>query len=232
MSDLSLPPSVSATADPTLPFAAATLIIHAVPVQYTRSTLLPLLPHIPPSTPLLSVSKGIECSSLMFMAELLPSLLGERPYAYLSGPSFAREMLLRLPTAVVVASASPALADDVSALLSSPSFRCYTSRDVVGVEVGGSAKNVIALAAGMCEGLGLGTNAMAGLVTRGCAEMRRLGIYLGGQQSTLSGLSGVGDTFGEGQNLQPLAPPPPPPLTTPPPPPPVRRHVLRPAEPQ
>ena len=96
---------------------------------------------------------------------------------------------------------SPALADDVSALLSSPSFRCYTSRDVVGVEVGGSAKNVIALAAGMCEGLGLGTNAMAGLVTRGCAEMRRLGIYLGGQQSTLSGLSGVGDTFGEGQNL-------------------------------
>ncbi|CAB1100138.1 unnamed protein product [Ectocarpus sp. CCAP 1310/34] len=99
-------------------------------------------------------------------------------------------------TAVVIASDDFCLANDMAKVLSSRTFRCFTSKDVVGVEVGGAVKNVIALAAGMCEGLGLGTNAMAGLVTRGCGEMRRLAIILGGKSRTLSGLSGVGDTFG------------------------------------
>jgi len=97
---------------------------------------------------------------------------------------------------VVIASDDIHLAEDLSTLLTTPSFRCFTSRDVIGIEVGGSVKNVIAISAGMCEGLGLGTNAMSSLVTRGCGEMRRLGLYLGASPSTLSGLSGVGDTFG------------------------------------
>lgn len=90
----------------------------------------------------------------------------------------------------------PQLADDLADIMSSPNFRVFTSSDVMGIEVGGSVKNVIAIAAGMCEGLGLGTNAMSGLVTRGCGEMRRLGLYLGAEPTTLAGLSGVGDTFG------------------------------------
>jgi glycerol-3-phosphate dehydrogenase (NAD+) len=99
-------------------------------------------------------------------------------------------------TAVVIASEDIMLADDLADLMAGEDFAVFTSRDVIGVEVGGAVKNVIAIAAGMCEGLGLGTNAMSGLVTRGCGEMRRLGIYLGARPSTISGLSGVGDTFG------------------------------------
>ncbi|CAN0335156.1 unnamed protein product [Discosporangium mesarthrocarpum] len=152
---------------------------------------------MPPDAPVLSVSKGIETSSLMLMNEILRELCGnQRSYAFLSGPSFAREIALNQATAVVIASEDTLLTNEFAQVLSSPTFRVFTSKDVVGVEVGGAVKNVIALAAGMCEGLGLGTNAMAGLVTRGCGEMRRMAVTLGGRSSTLSGLSGVGDTFG------------------------------------
>ena len=142
-------------------------------------------------------SKGIETSSLGFMADILRDCLGkERSYAFLSGPSFAREILRGVATAVVVTSKNLMLADDLAELMAGEDFAVFTSRDVVGVEVGGAVKNVVAIAAGMCEGLGLGTNALSGLVTRGCGEMRRLQIYLGARPGTLSGLSGVGDTFG------------------------------------
>jgi len=195
--DVTLPDTVSATTDPTLAFSNCTLIVHAIPVQHSRTALTTYLPFIPPNVPILSGSKGIETTSLGFMADIFTSVLGtDRSYAFLSGPSFAREMMLRKATAVVVASDDQTLSDSVADLLSSSTFRVFTSRDVVGVEVGGATKNVIAVAAGMCEGLGLGANAVSGLVTRGCGEMRRLGMYLGAQQSTLSGLSGVGDTFG------------------------------------
>ena len=108
-----------------------------------------------------------------------------------SGPSFAREIVEGVATAVVIASEDLDLARDLAALFSDKNFKCYTSQDVIGVEIGGAVKNVIALGAGMCEGLGLGTNAMSGLVTRGCNEMRRLGVTFGARPSTIAGLSGT-----------------------------------------
>jgi len=197
MKDFTLPKRIRATHDPAQCLPDATYIIHAVPVQYSRKFLESVKDHIPPSTPVLSGSKGIETSSLGFMADILKEVLGEeRSYAFLSGPSFAKEICDGVATAVVIASEDLLLARDLAALLSDDAFRVFTSKDVVGVEIGGAVKNVIALAAGMCEGLGLGTNAMSGLVTRGCGEMRRLGLTFGARSSTISGLSGVGDTFG------------------------------------
>lgn len=191
MTDITFPSTLRATADPAECLPDATYIVHAVPVQYSREFLNSVREHIPPNTPVLSGSKGIETTSLGFMVDILQDCLGdERPYAFLSGPSFAREMCEGLATAVVVASKDMYLARDLAQLLSDDSFRVFTSRDVVGLEIGGAVKNVIALAAGMCEGLGLGTNAMSALVTRGCGEMRRLGLSLGARPSTISGLSG------------------------------------------
>eukprot|EP00558_Chaetoceros_sp_UNC1202_P006707 CAMPEP_0197254606 /NCGR_PEP_ID=MMETSP1429-20130617/69190_1 /TAXON_ID=49237 /ORGANISM="Chaetoceros sp., Strain UNC1202" /LENGTH=422 /DNA_ID=CAMNT_0042717643 /DNA_START=66 /DNA_END=1334 /DNA_ORIENTATION=+ len=197
MSDITLPNMVRATTDPVIALSDATFIIHAVPVQYSRSFLNKVNDHIPAGVPVLSASKGIETTSLGFMVDILKECLGEdRSYAFLSGPSFAREICEGVATAVVIASEDLMLAEDLADMLSSENFRVFTTKDVAGVEIGGAVKNVIALAAGMCEGLGLGTNAMSGLVTRGCAEMRRLGLTLGARPTTIGGLSGVGDTFG------------------------------------
>lgn len=192
MADIKLPARLRATSDPADCLPDATYIIHAVPVQYSRSFLESVSKYIPPNTPVLSGSKGIETASLGFMNDILKECLGnERPYAFLSGPSFAREICEGVATAVVVASEDLLLARDLAELLSDENFRCFTSKDVMGIEIGGAVKNVIALAAGMCEGLGLGTNAMSGLVTRGCGEMRRLGLTLGAKPSTIAGLSGT-----------------------------------------
>jgi len=192
MTDIALPESIRAVTDPAVALKDATYIIHSVPCQFSRKFLTSVREHIQPNVPVLSASKGIETSSLGFMADILKETLGEdRPYAFLSGPSFAREICEGVATAVVIASEDLMLADDLADLMSSENFRVFTTRDVIGVEVGGAVKNVIALAAGMCEGLGLGTNAMSGLVTRGCAEMRRLGLYLGARSSTIAGLSGT-----------------------------------------
>ena len=192
MSDIELPSTLRATSKPEECLPDATFIVHAVPVQYSRSFLEKVAKHIPPNTPVLSGSKGIETTSLGFMADILKQTLGEdRPYAFLSGPSFAREICEGSATAVVIASEDLLLARDLAELVSDGSFRAFTTRDVMGVEIGGAVKNVIALAAGMCEGLGLGTNAMSGLVTRGCGEMRRLGNVFGARPSTIGGLSGM-----------------------------------------
>jgi len=197
MSDIELPKLIRATSDPATALLDATYIIHAVPCQYSRDFLENVKEFIPAGAPVLSVSKGIETTSMGFMADILKDCLGhDRSYAFLSGPSFAREICEGVATAVVIASEDLLLADDLAALLSCDNFRAFTTRDVIGVEIGGAVKNVIAIAAGMCEGLGLGTNAMSGLVTRGCCEMRRLGLMLGARPSTIAGLSGVGDTFG------------------------------------
>jgi glycerol-3-phosphate dehydrogenase (NAD+) len=191
MNDFELPFLVRASTDPAECLGDATYIVHAVPVQYSRKFLQSVAQYIPANTPVISGSKGIETSSLGFMADILKECLGEdRSYAFLSGPSFAREICEGVATAVVIASEDLIFAKDMAELLSDESFRVFTSRDVVGVEIGGAVKNVIALAAGMCEGLGLGTNAMSGLVTRGCGEMRRLGKAFGARTSTLAGLSG------------------------------------------
>lgn len=191
MKGISLHPKVRATTKPEECLPDATYIIHAVPCQYSRKFLEDVKDYIPAGTPILSVSKGIETSSLGFMTDVLEEVLGEdRPLAFLSGPSFAREIIEGVATAVVIASNDLDLARDLANLLSDDNFKCFTSQDVIGVEIGGAVKNVIALAAGMCEGLGLGTNAMSGLVTRGCNEMRRLGVFFGAKPSTIAGLSG------------------------------------------
>lgn len=192
MSDITLPNLVRATSDPDTALSDATYIIHAVPCQYSRSFLEKVKDYVPAGVPILSASKGIETTSLGFMQDILKDCLGEdRSYAFLSGPSFAKEICQGVATAVVIASEDLMLADDLADLMSNDNFRVFTSKDVIGVEIGGAVKNVIALAAGMCEGLGLGTNAMSGLVTRGCAEMRRLGLALGARPSTIAGLSGM-----------------------------------------
>mmetsp|Transcript_35180 Transcript_35180/g.85226 ORF Transcript_35180/g.85226 Transcript_35180/m.85226 type:complete len:435 (+) Transcript_35180:139-1443(+) len=197
MKGITLPTKARATTKPEECLTDATYIIHAVPCQYSRKFLEGVKEHIPAGTPVLSISKGIETSSLGFMTDILEDVLGEdRPLAFLSGPSFAREIIEGVATAVVIASDDLDLARDLAFLLSDDNFKCFTSQDVIGVEIGGAVKNVIALGAGMCEGLGLGTNAMSGLVTRGCNEMRRLGVTFGARPSTIAGLSGVGDTFG------------------------------------
>lgn len=192
MSDVKLPTKVRATTNPEDALPDATYIVHAVPCQYSRAFLKTVKEFVPPGVPVLSGSKGIETISLGFMADILKEELGEdRPYAFLSGPSFAREMVEGVATAVVIASEDLLLARDLAEMVSNDSFRAFTTKDVVGVEIGGAVKNVIALAAGMCEGLGLGTNAMSGLVTRGCGEMRRLGLTFGARPSTMAGLSGA-----------------------------------------
>lgn len=196
LSDFTLPSNVTATTDTAEAFRDAKLCIHAVPVQQTREFLRLRRHDIPDTIPVLCTSKGLEISSLSLMCDVLPSLLGnERSYAYLAGPSFATEMMRGLPTAVVIASKERHLAHRLGDMLASPWFRVFTSNDTVGVEIAGAMKNVIAIAAGISDGLGLGTNSMAALVTRGCSEMRRIATLKGASPVTLSGLSGVGDTF-------------------------------------
>ena len=172
-------------------------VVHAVPMQQSRGFLNSVKEHIPPDVPILSVTKGVEQGTFSLMNDVIVETLGEdKRAAFLSGPSFAKEIMDGFATAVVIASKDDTLASELSELLSSVEFRCHTSRDVKGVELGGAIKNVIALAAGMCEGLGLGMNAMSSLVTRGCTEMARMGKLFGANEETFMGLAGVGDTFG------------------------------------
>jgi glycerol-3-phosphate dehydrogenase (NAD+) len=197
LKDVKLPACVKASCDPPSALSVATHLIHAVPCQYSRKYLEGVAPLIPPGVPVVCTSKGIEAGTLAMMNDILVDTLGaDRNYAFLSGPSFAREIATGLATAVVVASKSTEFSNEVAEMFSCETFRVFTTKDVAGVEIGGAVKNVIAIAAGMCEGLGLGTNAMAGLVTRGCLEMQTLAKAIGASPVTLMGLSGVGDTFG------------------------------------
>ncbi len=147
---------------------------------------------VPPRSVLLSATKGLEPSSALRMSELVDQILPGRPVAALSGPSFARDVAAGLPTALVVASTDATVARTIQEGLSAPAFRLYTNRDLVGVEIGGALKNVMAIATGLSDGLGLGENARAALITRGLAEMGRLALRLGGQPATLAGLAGLG----------------------------------------
>lgn len=197
LNDVEIPANTHATTDEKEALQEASFLVHCVPVQHSRRYLRKISKLVPNGVPVLCTSKGIDRKTLNLMCEILPSQLGEgRSYAFLSGPSFAREIAEGLATAVVVASEDRRVAFDFRDLLASESFRVFTSADVVGLEVGGAVKNVLALAAGMCEGLDLGTNAVTALVTRGLYEMQRIALAMGGRASTIAGLSGVGDTFG------------------------------------
>ncbi|GJQ09863.1 hypothetical protein GpartN1_g1654.t1 [Galdieria partita] len=197
--EFTLPDSVCATSDVESALEDTQLVVHALPVQVSREVLEKVSPFIPTAVPVLSTSKGLEVTSHKFMFELLQETVSnsgnKRPLAFLSGPSFAKEIMQELPTAVVVACESLETASLIANMLSSSIFKVFTTTDFIGVEVAGALKNIIAIAAGMAEGMGLGMNAIAGLVTRGCSEMRRVAEFLGGSSVTLSGLSGVGDTF-------------------------------------
>lgn len=174
----------------------AAVVVSVSPAQHVRAVMGEATQWIRPDTLVVSASKGIEKDSLCTMAGVLRDVLpaGARERAvFLSGPSFAREVAAESPTAVTVASFAPDAARKAQELFQTPYFRVYTSNDVEGVELGGALKNVIALAAGMSSGLGLGHNALAALITRGLAEISRLGIKLGANPLTFAGLAGMGD---------------------------------------
>lgn len=191
-----LPETVVPVEDPAEAVRDAELVVAATPSHVARQVFGPLAPHLPPETPIVTISKGIEEETFLLPTEVLESVLPERYHPYLaalSGPSFAREVAEEKPTAVTIASKWDRTAQFVQEAFSTSYFRPYTSTDVVGVQLGGALKNVLAIAAGACDGLGLGTNARAALVTRGLSEMARLGVALGGDPLTFMGLSGVGD---------------------------------------
>ena len=176
--------------------AGKDVLVLVSPSQVMRSVLTQLAPLLKPGVTLVNASKGIELDTLMTMdqvcAAVLPPEIAGR-FCVLSGPSFAREVAQEMPTAVVAAAADPEAASLVQRLFTTPYFRVYTNSDVVGVEIGGSLKNVIAVAAGISDGLGLGHNTRAALITRGLAEMNRLGRAMGADPATFAGLAGMGD---------------------------------------
>ncbi|NHZ47225.1 NAD(P)H-dependent glycerol-3-phosphate dehydrogenase, partial [Nitratidesulfovibrio liaohensis] len=173
----------------------ADVVLSVVPCQQVRGVLRGLRPLLPREVVFVSASKGVETGSMRTIAEMVAEELdGLDPrYAVLSGPSFAAEVVRNLPTAVVLGCTDADLGARLREVFSTPGFRTYSSTDVRGVELGGAVKNVIAIAAGLSDGLGFGSNARAGLITRGLAEMSRLGEALGARASTFMGLSGLGD---------------------------------------
>jgi len=168
-------------------------LVVAIPSAYLRETLRDLAPRIPASLPVVSVIKGIENSTFRRPGEIVLETIGPRPLAVLSGPCHAEEAARGLPATLVAASNDLPWAERVRDEFSTESFRIYTNTDIVGVELAGALKNVMAIAAGICDGLGYGDNAKSALITRGLVEMTRFVVALGGDASTLAGLAGVGD---------------------------------------
>src|SRR5271165_397538 len=176
--------------------AGAGIVLLAVPSTHIRELAFQMLPHSRPETLFVSATKGLEMGTFLRMSQVIREVLSMRfaaKVAVLSGPTFAREVAAGEPAAIVVASETPAVAAHVQRAFSGRSLRAYTSQDVTGVEVGAALKNVIAIGAGICEGLGLGSNSRAALVTRGLAEITRLAVALGGEARTMAGLAGLGD---------------------------------------
>ena len=191
---IELPACVRPTASLESALEGAVYVVAAVPSHGTRQVLRHAAPHVRPGATVVSATKGIEDGTLLRMSEVMAQEVGDgRAVAVLSGPSFAAEVARGVPTAVVVAGRRAGAVEAVQQDFRSDRFRLYASDDVVGVEIGGAMKNVIAIAAGGAESLGLGHNAVAALVTRGLAEISRLACALGGRRDTLAGLSGLGD---------------------------------------
>jgi len=191
---IALDPAIIATTDLGTVLAGAEGALIVVPAQFLRAVVSSLAPLLPPDLPLMLCAKGIETDSLKTMSEIAAELAPASPLAVLSGPSFAAEVARGSPTAVAIASRDLAVAGAWVAALGTLCFRPYSSDDPIGVEIGGAVKNVLAIACGIVEGRGLGDNARAALITRGLAEMVRLGIAKGAAAETFRGLSGLGDT--------------------------------------
>jgi glycerol-3-phosphate dehydrogenase (NAD(P)+) len=188
-----LPDGLSISADPFEAARGAELALSVVPTQYLRGVAETFEDALEGAVPLVSATKGIEIETFRTPSEILTEVLGERPIAVLSGPSHAEEVAVGLPASVVVASSDVELARATQETLSSDSFRVYTHGDPKGAELGGALKNVIAIAAGISDGLGLGDNAKAALITRGIVEMARFGQAHGARRPTFFGLAGLGD---------------------------------------
>lgn len=194
-----LPESISYTPDIHEICQGRDILLFAVPSPYVRTTARACLPHLAPFQVIVDVAKGIEAGSLMTMSQVIqsevdsqPGLQGVRVVA-LSGPTHAEEVALDLPTAIVASSEDMAAADKAQDIFMNPNFRVYTNNDVIGVELGGAVKNIIALGCGIACGLGYGDNARAALITRGAAEISRLAPVCGGSAGTIAGLAGIGD---------------------------------------
>jgi glycerol-3-phosphate dehydrogenase (NAD(P)+) len=190
---MALPDGVHVAADAPEALAGCGIVLLAVPSHFVDLVLSTLAARVPEGAVLVSATKGLEPRQGLRMSELLERRLPGRPVAVLSGPSFAREVAQGRPTALVIASTDERVATLLQRRLAGPTLRLYTNRDVVGVELGGAVKNVMAIATGLGDGLGLGENARAALITRGLAEIVRLGTAAGAQAATFSGLAGLGD---------------------------------------
>lgn len=191
-----LPPSIRISSDLKAALEGAQIVILAVPSHTLRSAVQAMRPHLARGVALVSATKGIEEGTLLRMSEVIARIVPEAleaQIAVLSGPTFAKEIAAGEPAAVVVASEDPATSARIQHAFCTPALRLYASQDTIGVELGAALKNVIAIAAGICRGLGLGSNTAAALVTRGLAEITRLALVMGASPRTLSGLAGLGD---------------------------------------
>jgi len=192
--DISLPEKLTPVSDLVAALKQARAVLVVAPSHAFRNTLEQIAPHLSDTTHIAWATKGLEPGSRKLLHQVTAEVLGEeRPCAVISGPTFAKEVAKGLPTAVTVASSSEATAGYFASCLHGGNFRAYTASDMVGVELGGACKNVLAIAAGIADGLGYGANTRAALITRGLAEMMRVGVHMGGQQETFMGLAGLGD---------------------------------------
>lgn len=188
-----IPERVACLADPGEALADADLCVAAIPTVHLRATLSQLRAYVRSDLPVVSVVKGIENETFQRPSEIIRELLGERAVVVLSGPSHAEEIARNLPASLVAASCDESTARTVQRTFATDRFRVYTNRDVLGVELAGALKNVIGIAAGVCDGLGFGDNAKAALLTRGLVEVTRFGCALGAARETFAGLAGLGD---------------------------------------
>ncbi|MCF8482045.1 MAG: NAD(P)-dependent glycerol-3-phosphate dehydrogenase [Rhodospirillum sp.] len=200
--NIPLDPRIRATSDMAQALSGAQAVLVVCPAQAVRSVLTTASDHWPAMAPAVLCAKGVEQGTMALMGEVCATVLPSAPIAVLSGPTFAKEVAEGRPTAVTLACTDPLLAEALVAALGTRSFRPYASTDVIGAEVGGAVKNVLAIACGVVEGLGLGDNARAALLTRGLAEIIRLGRSLGARPETLSGLSGMGDLILTATSMQ------------------------------
>jgi glycerol-3-phosphate dehydrogenase (NAD(P)+) len=193
-----IPDSVSVTGSIEEALQRAEIVVSVMPSQHCRGLFQKMRPFLKPSMLFVSATKGLEEDTLLRMSEVISRVVGsdggfQPRIGALSGPTFAKEVARGDPTAITIASKDSGLAEAVQREFSDPCFRVYTNSDVTGVELGGALKNIIAIAAGVCDGLGLGHNSIAALITRGLAEITRLVMACGGRQDTMAGLAGLGD---------------------------------------
>ncbi|MBN2370681.1 MAG: NAD(P)-dependent glycerol-3-phosphate dehydrogenase [Vicinamibacteria bacterium] len=191
--DIDLPPKLVAMHVVAEAVTGAETVVMAVPSEFSRSMYRDLAPRLEPMATIVSATKGIDIDTLQRISQLATEEIGDHPVAVLSGPSFAIEVAREQPTAVVAASSDLHVADRIQRLFATRFFRVYSSDDIIGVELGGALKNVIALAAGVLDGLGFGHNTLAALITRGLVEISRLAVAFGARAETLAGLAGLGD---------------------------------------